>query len=402
MKSSLLKVITALCISTVAILSAAGALHISADNTVFDFEGKTCEDVMNEFIEENGLNEYNFAMNYENTVTHESCSFNDMHTMVPASTYKLPLNMYYYEMEECGEITSDTYIPGTGYTLSQCHYKSIVESDNDVSNAMQNYLGNYSTYKTLMTGYYTIPEDEIPADYYYTNRYTTRMMMDVLTYLFDNQERFTELIDYMLIACPDHFFKHYSGDIPVAHKYGDYEGAENDVGIIYTDEPFLLAVYSQGVGERIPARAAELFIAYTEYTHKKAVEESESIAAYESSVEASVSESESIEASVFESESMASVSASVSVYESESVAASIYESESLAEESRILAEQEAAEYASELKESKIKCFAWVGFCLLVLIILIDFEVKARARKNSSKKRSAAIETVKNVNKRKKK
>ncbi len=399
MKSSLLKVITALCISTVAILSAAGALHISADNTVFDFEGKTCEDVMNEFIEEYGLNEYDFALSYENTVTHESCSFNDMHTMVPASTYKLPLNMYYYEMEERGEITGDTYIPGSGYTLTQCHYKSIVESDNEVSIAMQNYLGSYSTYKTLMTGYFTIPEDEMPADYYYTNRYTTRMMLDVLTYLYDNQDRFTELIDYMLIACPDHYFKHYSGDIPVAHKYGDYEGAENDVGIIYTEEPFLLAVYSQGVGERIPARAAEVFIAYTQYTHERAVEESESIAAYESSVEASISEFESIAASVSESESIAS---SVSISESESVAASVYESESLAEESRIWAEQEAI-LETELKESKIKCFAWAGVCLLVLIILIDFEVKARERKKSSSKtRTSKTKSSKNVSNRKKK
>ena len=49
----------------------------------------------------------------------------------------------------------------------------------------------------------------------------------------------------------------------MAHKYGWYDGAVNDVGIIYTEEPFLLAVYTQDVyGEGIVADAAALLTAY--------------------------------------------------------------------------------------------------------------------------------------------
>ena len=36
-------------------------------------------------------------------------------------------------------------------------------------------------------------------------------------------------------------------ETPVAHKYGSYEGAENDVGIIWAERPFLLAVYTSGL-----------------------------------------------------------------------------------------------------------------------------------------------------------
>lgn len=34
---------------------------------------------------------------------------------------------------------------------------------------------------------------------------------------------------------------------PSRHKYGSYEGAENDVGIIWAERPFLLAVYTSGL-----------------------------------------------------------------------------------------------------------------------------------------------------------
>ena len=48
----------------------------------------------------------------------------------------------------------------------------------------------------------------------------------------------------------------------MAHKYGWFEGAVNDVGIIYTPEPFLLAVYTQDVGTDVVVEAASLFTAY--------------------------------------------------------------------------------------------------------------------------------------------
>ena len=36
-------------------------------------------------------------------------------------------------------------------------------------------------------------------------------------------------------------------ETPIAHKYGSYNGAENDVGIIWAAQPFLLAVYTSGL-----------------------------------------------------------------------------------------------------------------------------------------------------------
>ena len=69
----------------------------------------------------------------------------------------------------------------------------------------------------------------------------------------------------------------------IAHKYGSYEGAEHDTGIIYASQPFLLAVYTQNVGELISAKAAELLYQYTEYQYQCA--EAERLAAEQAGAE---------------------------------------------------------------------------------------------------------------------
>ena len=100
-----------------------------------------------------------------------------------------------------------------------------------------------------MRKYFTMTDDEIPQNYYYDHVFCTRMMMDTLKVVWDGQEKYTELIDYLRIACPNAYFKTYIDieETPIAHKYGSYNGAENDVGIIWAEQPFLLAVYTSGL-----------------------------------------------------------------------------------------------------------------------------------------------------------
>ena len=79
-----------------------------------------------------------------------------------------------------------------------------------------------------MRKYFTMTDDEIPQNYYYDHLFCTRMMMDTLKVVWDGQEQYPELIDYLKIACPDAYFKTYLDvdETPIAHKYGSYEGGE--------------------------------------------------------------------------------------------------------------------------------------------------------------------------------
>ena len=235
-----------------------------AQNVPEDFTGMTAETVIQDFIAQNNLKESTFAISYYNTVTGESYAWNDTWFSIAASTYKLPLNMYFYEMQQAGEITGDTIISWTGQTLDFIHQQSIVHSNNEFSEALMWYWGDHVTYKQNMRKYFTMTDEEIDPSYWQANWYCVRMMMDCLQYLYDNQESFEELIGYMKEAKPGEYFKRGVTDYEVAHKYGAVQIYYNDVGLIYTPQPYLLAVYTAGIyGEDICAKAAELLTAYT-------------------------------------------------------------------------------------------------------------------------------------------
>ena len=240
-----------------------------------DLAEQDLETVLTAYMEQNGLNKGNFSFSYYNTVTGEAYAYNDKAFMVAASTFKLPLNMYYYELERDGEIEPDAYIPEAGDTLDDIHELSLVLSNNEVSIGILYHLGDFATYKTILREkYFTMPEEEIDYIYYADNYYCTHMMMDALKYLYDHSEDFEEMLGYMKQAQPGEYFRAGVTEYEVAHKYGWYDGAVNDVGIIYTDEPFLLAVYTYGTYEGVVADVAKLVTAYN-VAHTTPVEEPE-------------------------------------------------------------------------------------------------------------------------------
>ena len=232
------------------------------------FDGRTLEEIMADFMAENALGESNFSLSYYNTVTGESYDFNENGMMIAASTYKLPLNMYYYDLQRSEEMTGDTLV--AGYSLDVCHYQSIVWSNNEISQGMLYSIGNFTQYKDAMLTVFGMENEEIDPKYYTNNYYSSRMMISALKKLYEHAEDYEELIGYMKESNPqDGYFRHYVTECEVAHKYGSYEGAENDVGIIYAEQPFLLAVYTYHAGpaggEELCGRAARLMKDYTDY-----------------------------------------------------------------------------------------------------------------------------------------
>ena len=233
------------------------------------------EVLLTEFREEYGLNENNFSLCYRDTVTGEEYRFNDTAFLFAASTYKLPLNLYYYEQEQAGTLSPSA--PVGGVPLSRAHYQSLVWSDNEVSHNMIYNLGSFRTYKEKMRKYFTMDDADIPYTYYSGNYYCTAMILDTLQYLYERQENFPELLDYMKQAQPEEYFARYAGDTEVAHKYGFFYDEEeevvtvNDVGIIYAPHPFLLAVYTKNAGDGVEvlARVCERLIQYNEEMYQE-------------------------------------------------------------------------------------------------------------------------------------
>lgn len=264
------------CILLLAVLLAT-TVFVPAYEIPEDFTGMDLEQVMADFMAANGLHEGNYSVSYYNTVTGESYAFNDETFMVAASTFKLPLNMYYYEMEQEGLIAPDAYISRVGAPLNEAHYQSLVWSNNEMSIGMLYNLGEFRDYKELMRKYFTMTDEEIDYSYYVDNYYCTRMMMDALAYLYEYRADFDEMIGYMKQAQPNEYFRAGVKDYEVAHKYGLFEKAVNDVGIIYTPQPFLLAVYTQELNAQVVADTAALLTAYTVWQLPEEPEKNESL-----------------------------------------------------------------------------------------------------------------------------
>ena len=233
----------AACLAQTAVPALAAEAYTAPDVT-----GKTLEQLMDDFRAEHALTEDNFEISFYVPETGEQYDFNETKMLYGASTYKLPLNLYYYDMQLAGEITGATMIT-QGASLDEAHYQSLVYSNNELSYSLWRRIGDWPEYKMAMRKYFTMTDDEIPQNYYYDHLFCTRMMLDTLKVVWDGQEQYPELIDYLKIACPDAYFKTYLDvdETPIAHKYGSYEGAENDVGIIWAERPFLLAVYTNGL-----------------------------------------------------------------------------------------------------------------------------------------------------------
>lgn len=226
-----------------------------------DFSELSLEAAVAEYLEQGDLGGKNIAISYYNTVTGESYAHNADQYMVAASTYKLPLNMYFYEMENAGEINPDEIFPTAGIPLTDIHRQSIVYSNNEISEAMILYFGRYQAYREAMQEY--VGAETVDPVFYTGEYYTADMMMSVLKHLYDNSTDFEALIAHMKEARPGEFFKAGVKDYEVAHKYGVLPSVVNDVGIIYTPQPFLLAVFTEDTyGDIITSELAELFTTY--------------------------------------------------------------------------------------------------------------------------------------------
>jgi len=219
---------------------------------------------MEEFMDYYGLSEHNFSLSFYNTVTGESYSYNDQKIMTAASTFKLPLNMYFYELKQAGEITDEDFAQAGGLTLRDLQELSIVHSDDRATGVLLNYFPTYYQYREAMRKYLTVEDDALDSMYYEGSYYNTSMMMDILKYLYENRADFEVLIQDMKDATQQGYFKEGIKDYEIAHKFGSLPSQNNDVGIIYTPQPLLLAVYSAtDSGARHCAVAAQIVTNYT-------------------------------------------------------------------------------------------------------------------------------------------
>lgn len=217
-------------------------------------------------FEEYDLSERNFALGFRALSDGTEYWYNADKLFETASLYKLPLNMYFYELEAAGEIASDE--PIYGVPLDYCHEQSLVYSNNELSQNMIDWIGSYRQFKEIAFGYTGLDESERSFDYYASGGFSARMMVGMLQTLWDDPATFGQEIEYLKEANPGEYLESGECGLEIAQKYGyeHYDGILNIciAGIVYTDEPFLITVLTRGVGWA-EVLMGELCDAFAEY-----------------------------------------------------------------------------------------------------------------------------------------
>lgn len=208
-------------------------------------EPETLESRISAVISEYGLDTSSLAVSYYVPSTGESYAYNDTTYMFAASTYKVPLNMWYYMQESAGNLSADSTVGG--YTLSYAHYLSIVYSDNDASEALLYAIGSYRLYKEALFTTFGGEEygsmDLVDSQVYQDNVFPAKYMMNVMKYLYENQDQFTELLSYMSSSeQTNDFTNNVSQSVTVYQKQGWYTNVNNVVEIVCSDTPYLAVI----------------------------------------------------------------------------------------------------------------------------------------------------------------
>ena len=263
MKKRLVSILLILCM--VMMLLPATALAMP-ESTV---EEPALAALLEEYIQNKKINGNNISIAYYNTVSGAQYLWNGDKYFTAASIYKLPLNMYYYELEAAGEVSPNARFGG--YPLSYCHKQSLQYSNNELSQAMRVGLGTVREYKTKIAKYGGVPAEELPDIYYSGNYFNTAFILNTLKVLYDRSDFFSDAIQFLKDAHPGKWFETRLRDseCTVAQKYGWLSSNHtyaHTAGIVYADEPFLLVVFTQDVsgGEKVPGDIARICYDYTQ------------------------------------------------------------------------------------------------------------------------------------------
>lgn len=206
-----------------------------------------------------------YGIYYLNLKDGSSFGINSTDEYIAASTVKIPINLYLFKKIEEGAIDPEkkiTYLKedyegGTGrlrrekvgskYSIRMLSKYSIIYSDNVATNMLLRLLGRNEVkdFMRELGGTVVSYEKNISCP-----RDMAIYMKEVYKFCRANPELGDELMWYFEnTVFNDRIPKPLPKNIKVAHKTGNQIAALHDVGIVFTDTPYVLAIMSQNINE---------------------------------------------------------------------------------------------------------------------------------------------------------
>lgn len=236
----------------------------------YDYANMTLQEVVEAYMDEFGIDHSQVAFSYKNTATGELLEYNETQPMTAGSTYKLPLNMMvvddfkklklsmtkryditntYYEYD--GEHNSYMAAFNGAMTIPEMQEYSLVYSENTPAYALADRLGGMDNVYKMYSRYGESKAEE-PKTFSYENKTTTNYYIQVLQHLWDNREKYKDIRHYIGISFPGQYYKTFLPNIEIEQKPGYVNEALNVDAIVYEETPYLIALYSAGLGGSTP------------------------------------------------------------------------------------------------------------------------------------------------------
>ncbi len=233
----------------------------------YDYAHLSLPQVVQTYLDEIGAPHTSVAFSYKNTVTGEIISMNELEPMTAGSTYKLPLNMLIvdgvadgqFSMDEAYDISQlsyeneDEYMAyrgqfGDDMTIAEMQKYSLVYSENTPAYGMIQMLGGFEETYALFERYGQSHVAIKAIDLASGNKTTTDYYIQVLDYLWHNQEKYSDILYFLGICFPNQYFRTYLPHLTIYQKPGYYAEALNVDAIVYEEAPYLIALYTAGLG----------------------------------------------------------------------------------------------------------------------------------------------------------
>ncbi len=229
-----------------------------------------------------------YGVYYYNLVNGEEFGINQEEEYTAASTIKVPLNLYLYQKIKSASVNPENkltymkvdYEDGTGniqyedlgnkYSIRELSKFSIVSSDNVAANMLFRFLGmaNIKKYMRSVGGVVVDDNENIssPEDMGLYMKLVYKFYKDggALGNELMNNLLNTEFNDRLPALLPKY--------VKVAHKIGTQVNVINDVGIVFSDEPYILSVMSDNVDEdEAPGIIANISKKVYDFVNRKSI-----------------------------------------------------------------------------------------------------------------------------------
>ena len=246
-------------------------------------QGVSLDDAIFDYVNDQGYTLDDLSYGYTNLSTGQTIVHDAAHWRIGASTYKLPLNMLIQDGIHSGLLhTNDTvlfeaddyeisagnlmidYDVNDQIPLDYLMYESLFYSSNTASRMLYKLFDGFSAFKHYCDRYSDV-------DYASTgenNWINVDFLMDVVTYFYNHLKDYSNIAMLLSNAMP-HDYGAYYLQWPMIHKYGHYDTAINDVGVVNGAYPFLFVVLSENMETQDVGMIVNIMAEYTEVSTKK-------------------------------------------------------------------------------------------------------------------------------------